>query len=112
MAMMKKIAAGLAGLLLAASLVSCDDGPEMIGLIPAYNGETPTTTTFEFKNEDFYVIASYSDGTDKTLAADEFKVEVVGMEEGYYILNITYDGMENECYVPMELAIYPSDSNP
>ena len=37
---------------------------------------------------------------------------VDGMEEGYYIISVTYKGEENECYVPMNLAIYPSDSNP
>ena len=100
-----------AGAVLLAMLASCG-GPEVLGIIPVYNGANPTTTTHEFNNEDFLVIASYADGTDKELEADEFEVEVLGMEEGYYILNIVYEDQENECYVPMELAIYPSDLNP
>ncbi len=102
---MKKI---VAGLLLTGMLVSCG-GPEVLGLIPVYNGPAVTSTNHEFKNEDFMVIASYADGTDKELNADEFEIVVEGMEEGYYILKILYDGQENECFVPMELAIYPSD---
>ena len=96
---------------LLAMLASCG-GPEILGLIPVYNGANPTTTTHEFKNEDFLVIVSYADGTDKELEPDEFEVIVEGMEEGYYILNIVYEDQENECYVPMDLAIYPSDLNP
>jgi hypothetical protein len=100
-----------AGALLLAMLASCG-GPEILGVIPVYNGPTPTSTTYEFNKEDFLVIVSYADGTDKELEADEFEVVVEGMEEGYYILNIVYEDQENECYVPMDLAIYPSDMNP
>lgn len=109
---LKKIAADLtAGALLLAMLASCESGPELLGIIPVYNGPTVTSTTHEFNNEDFLVIASYADGTDKELEADEFEVIVEGMEAGYYILNIVYEDQENECFVPMELSIYPSDKN-
>ena len=108
---LKKIVKTLGtGAVLLAMLASCG-GPKLIGLIPVYNGETPTTTTHEFKAEDFLVIATYDDGTDKELAAGEFKFEVTDMEDGIYVINITYKGMENECYVPMDLSIYPSDNN-
>ena len=100
-----------AGALLLAILASCG-GPEILGVIPVYNGPTPTSTTYEFNKEDFLVIVSYADGTDKELEADEFEVVVEGMEEGYYVLNIVYEDQENECFVPMDLAIYPSDMNP
>ncbi len=100
-----------AGAVLLAMLTSCGD-PELIGLVPVYEGENPTTTTHEFKNEDFLVIASYADGTDKYLEPDEFEVIVEDMSEGYYVLNIVYEDQENACYVPMDLAIYPSDMNP
>ena len=100
-----------AGAVLLAMLASCG-GPELLGIIPVYNGPEVTSTTHEFNNEDFLVIASYADGTDKELEADEFKVTVDAMEAGYYILTIAYKDVENECYVPMNLAIYPSDSNP
>ena len=100
-----------AGVVLLAVLVSCG-GPELLGIIPVYNGPEVTSTEHKFNNEDFLVIASYADGTDKELEAKDFKVTVDGMEAGYYILTITYDGMENECFVPMNLAIYPSDQNP
>lgn len=100
-----------AGAVLLAMLASCG-GPELIGLIPVYNGPEVTSTTHEFNNEDFLVIASYADGTDKELDADDFEVVVEGMDAGYYILNVIYDGMENECYVEMNLPIYPSDQTP
>ena len=100
-----------AGAVLLAMLASCG-GPELLGVIPVYNGPEVTTTTHQFNNEDFLVIASFADGTDKELAADEFEIAVDGMEEGYYIISVTYKGEENECYVPMNLAIYPSDNNP
>lgn len=100
-----------AGAALLAMLASCG-GPELIGLIPVYRGPDVTSTTHEFNNEDFLVIASYADGTDKELDAKDFEVVVEGMDAGYYILNIIYDGMENECYVEMNLPIYPSDQNP
>ena len=100
-----------AGAVMLAMLASCG-GPELIGVIPVYNGPEVTSTTHEFNNEDFIVIASYADGTDKELDAKDFEVVVEGMDAGYYILNILYDGMENECYVEMNLPIYPSDQNP
>jgi len=100
-----------AGVVLLAMLVSCG-GPELLGIIPVYNGPEVTSTTHQFNNEDFLVIASFDDGTDRELKADEFEVTVDGMKEGYCIVVITYQGEENECYVPMNLAIYPSDNNP
>lgn len=107
----KKAVVGMAAAILVSGvMVSCeDDGAELIGIIPVYNGATVTSTTHEFKNEDFVVIASYSDGTDKELESDDFEVVIDGMEEGYYILTVIYEDQENECFVPMELAIYPSD---
>lgn len=107
----KKIMAKLAaGAMLLGALTSCG-GPELLGILPVYNGPAVTSTAHEFKNEDFMVIASYDDGTDKTLDPKDFKVVVEGMEEGYYILNILYDGEENECFVKMDLPVYPSDQN-
>lgn len=105
----KNISKILSGILLLGMLVSCG-GAELIGIVPVYNGPTVTSTKYEFKNEDFIVIASYADGTDKELDADEFEVIVEGMEAGYYILSIKYKDQENECFVPMELSIYPSDT--
>ena len=108
---LKKIAVRLtAGALLLASLASCG-GPELLGIVPVYNGPAVTTTTHEFNNEDFLVIASYADGTDVTLEADEFEVIVDGRNAGYYILTVKYKDQENECFVPMELDVYPSDNN-
>lgn len=109
----KAAAAVAAAILFSGAMVSCEDdnnGAELIGIIPVYTGETITTTTHEFKNEEFAVIASYSDGTDKELEADDFEVTVDGMDAGYYILTVTYEDQENECFVPMELSIYPSDN--
>ena len=87
------------------TLTSCRK--KVIGIVPAYIGETVTDTHHEFKNEDFYIIASYDDGTDERVT--DFEIEYVGMERGYYILNITYKGFSNPCYVHMELNVYPSD---
>ena len=97
-----------ARLLLLAMLASCG-GPEVLGIIPAYTGPEVTSTTHEFKNEDFVVIASFGDGTDRELEDNEFEVIVEGMEAGYYILTVKYGDYENECFVPMNLDIYPSD---
>ena len=98
-----------AGALLLAILASCG-GPEILGVIPVYNGPTPTSTTYEFNKEDFLVIVSYADGTDKELEADEFEVVVEGMEEGYYILNIVYED-EHILLVDKRpgLAVHPHD---
>ena len=78
----KKITAKLAaGALLLGTLASCG-GPELLGIIPAYKGSAVTSTTHEFKNEDFLVIASYDDGTDRTLSPEEYEVVVEGMQGG------------------------------
>ncbi len=103
----KKIAKKLCvSVILAAVLVSCG-GPELLGVIPVYNGAPVTDTNHEFNAEDFIVLASYADGTDEQIT--DFDIEVEGMQEGYYVVNIKYKNQENECYIPLELDIYPSD---
>ena len=51
---------------IAVTCVSCGV-PKLIGIVPAYMGPDVTDTNHEFSSEDFYVIASYDDGTDKTI---------------------------------------------
>lgn len=108
--MKKAISITLSAIILvtvAMTCVSCG-GPKLIGIVPAYTGADVTDTNHEFSNEDFFVIASYDDGTDETVTDFEFSVE--GMNDGYYIILITYKDVENECFVPLNLAIYPSDN--
>lgn len=103
---MKKIAQILALLLAVSALTSCGD-PKLLSIIPAYMGGTVTSTRHEFTKDDFYVLATYDDGTDKQVT--DFEFEVVGMEDGYYEINISYEDMDNPVFVPIELKIYPSD---
>lgn len=103
--MKKLIKFAAAGLTLLA-LVSCG-GPELLSIMPAYKGEPVTSTYHEFTKDDFYVIASYDNGEDKVIT--DFEFEVQGMENGYYVINITYEDMDNPVYVPINVQIYPSD---
>ncbi len=88
-------------------LASCG-GPRLVSVIPVYVGAPVTDTFHEFKKEEFYVLASYEDGTDEQVTDFEFEVE--GMDRGYYIIRISYMGQENPCYVSINACIYPSDS--
>lgn len=103
---MKKMIQFVSGALVLLVLISCG-GPELLSIIPAYKGEAVTSTHHTFTNDDFYVIASYADGTDEVVSDFEFEVE--GMEKGYYVINITYKDMENPVFVPINVQIYPSD---
>ena len=103
---MKKFAYILACGLAALMFASCG-GPELLAIYPVYIGETVTSTHHEFEKEDFYVLASYNDGTDKLVT--NFDMEVEGMDAGYYLINIEFEDMDNPVYVPIEAKIYPSD---
>ena len=105
---MKKIKVILCALTAVLALASCGGGPRLLAILPAYKGETVTSTHHEFTNDDFYVLASYSDGTDR--AVSDFEFEVQGMDAGYYCILITYGDMDNMCYVPIDMDFYPSDS--
>ena len=105
---MRKITVLTAVLLLGALLLSCG-GPKLIGLIPAYNGLPVYDTDHEFAKEDFYVIASFEDGSDRVLQPDEFELEKLYLKEGYYTLEITYKGEKQKCYVECDVGVYPSD---
>ncbi len=100
---MKRIICVLAVLMLL--LVSC--GKEIVSVVPLYTGEEVTDTHHEFKNEDFYVMATYDDGSMEQVT--DFEIEILGMEGGYYYLQFTVDGFVEETYVPINAKVYPSD---
>ncbi len=100
---MKKLICALAAVMLL--LASC--GAEIVSVVPLYTGEEVTDTHHEFKNEDFYVMVTYDDGTQKQ--AEDFEIEILGMEGGYYYLQFTVDGYVEETYVPINVKVYPSD---
>ncbi|MBQ3708533.1 MAG: hypothetical protein II889_11590 [Clostridia bacterium] len=97
----------LLALTLCLCLSSCHKNP-VIGLVAAYMGEDATTTDYTFTKDDFYVVASYEDGTFEQGVKD-YEFEVVGLDEGYYILNFTYKGFTSESYVKCHVAVYPSE---
>ncbi len=104
---MKKLRIILCAILSLLLLASCG-GPKLLSIIPAYAGSGVTSTHHEFTKGDFYVLATYADGTDKQVT--DFEFEVQGMDAGYYIIEITYEDMDNMCYVPIEMDFYPSDA--
>lgn len=87
--------------------VSCGGGDDAIGLVPSYRGPVVTTTDYEFTKDDFLVIASYDDGRDVFVSDYEF--EVVGLREGYFIIEFTRGELSNPLYVKCEVPVYPSD---
>ena len=101
----KAASLALAALSLMLAMVSC--GKKVLALTPAYRGETVTELDHEFKKEDFYVYAVYTDGTDGEVT--DFDMEVKGMDAGFYIIEFTYKGFTEESYVKCNLPIYPSD---
>lgn len=104
---MKKILCALLVLItLTLTMASCDDGRELLGIVPAYMGGPVTTTTHEFTKNDFYVLANYEDGDE---AIDDYEFYVEGMADGYYIIQFTYKNAANPLYVKCEVPIYPSD---
>jgi len=104
---MKTIVKILSLLVALLALASCG-GPKLVSIIPVYVGAPVTDTFHEFKKEDFYVLASYEDGTDEQVT--DFTFEVVGMERGYYIIHVAYKDKANPCSVAIHACIYPSDS--
>ena len=105
---MKKFTKYAALLLSLLCLASCG-GPELLAVYPAYQGQPVTSTHHEFTKKDFIVCASYDDGTDEFVT--DFEFEVKGMEAGYYVIDVTYDGMGNPVFVPINVNVYPSDQN-
>ena len=80
----------------------CIDSP-----LAKETGKEVTELDHEFKKEDFYVYATFTDGTDGEVT--DFEMKVKGMDAGYYILEFTYNGFTEEGYVKCNLPIYPSD---
>ncbi len=88
-------------------LVLCSCGREIVSVMPAYRGPELTDLNHEFTAEDFYVIVAYDDRTDSV--AEEFGIEVVGLKDGYYKIEITVEDFTEITYVKVDLPIYPSD---
>jgi len=104
---MKRLFCALfAALMLAVCLASCDDGEEVLGILPSYMGPPVTTTDHEFTKDDFYVLANY-ENRDESIDDYEFYIE--GMENGYYVIQFTYKDVSNPLYVKCDVPIYPSD---
>lgn len=101
----KSVSLALALVSLILGLTAC--GKKVLSLTPAYRGEEVTELDHEFKKEDFYVYATFTDGTDGEVT--DFEMKVKGMDAGYYILEFTYNGFTEEGYVKCNLPIYPSD---
>ena len=102
----------LAALLSLLALSSCgkDKKEEPLGLVVVYMGPAVTDTTHVFSADEFSVLASYADGTDEYVS--DFEFEQVGLEQGYYIFRVAYNGCETEAYVHCDVPIFPSDINP
>jgi len=98
---MKKIIVLSLSLLICVLLLASCGGPKLIGIIPRYVGEEVTDTQHEFKAEDFTVLANYDDGTN--VEVDGFEFEVTDLSEGYYTIYFNYKGVENECYVRVNI---------
>ena len=93
-----------------AGLVSCGGGKEVLGLAAIYQGPEITTTDHEFTKDDFYVVASYTDGSFLDPVPDkDYTLEQVGLKDGFYIFHITYGGYTQEAYVKCDVPIFPSD---
>jgi len=103
---MRKMRNILLAVLCLVMLASCG-GPELLSIYPVYVGEPVTSTHHTFSREDFMVIAAYTGGIDETV--DDFEFEVRGMDAGYYVIDITYEGLDNPVFVPIEAKIFPSD---
>ena len=104
--MLKKIACLSAVIvLIALSVVSCG-GPKALGMYPVYIGEEVTSTNHEFSHEDFYVIVAFDDGTDKEVR--DFEFGEIFREAGYYVVTIEYQDVTYPVYVPIHVAVYPS----
>ena len=96
-------------LALGAVLTACgEEKKEVIGLMIAYMGPSITTTEHEFTPEEFYVIATYADGSQETLSGG-YTVTYDHMEAGYFVLKVSYMGYEDLTGVLCEIPIYPSD---
>ena len=106
------LTAALLILLSATLAVSCgkDKGKEPIGLIVVYTGPDVYDTQHVFSADEFTVLASYEDGTDEYV--HDFEFEQTGLEQGYYIFHVAYNGCETEAYVRCDVPIYPSQLNP
>lgn len=117
---MKKIICLITALILLLSLVSCstpdkteEDNtttviPGLIDITVQYIGEDVTTTTHEFKTDDFRVLAAFK-GEEFLREVHGYTFETQALSEGYYILRFEYGGCSNQCYIPIKMNFYPSD---
>ena len=105
--MVKSVLLMIAAVISASILVSC--GPEALGMYPAYVGEEVTSTDHEFSNEDFYVIVAFDDGTDRVVK--DFEIGEIKREAGEYVIDIRYENVNYPVFVPINVAVYPSEMN-
>ena len=74
---------------------------------PSYVGEEVTTTDHTFKKDDFKVTAFYPEN--RAVDVTDFSFRVAGMKDGYYNIIVEWNGIEEDVFVPIHMAIYPSD---
>ena len=95
---MKKIIAMLLALvMLVFTLASC--GKEIIGLVPLYVGEDVYDENHEFKAEDFSVWVVYEESQ---VITKDFKFEVLGINDGAYVIEVSYKDWTNVTYVDIK----------
>ncbi len=75
---------------------------------PTYVGEDVTDTRHTFSKKDFKVTAFFANN--KSEEYTDFTFEVVDLKDGRYTIDIVWRGMEDTLYVPLKMAIYPSET--
>ena len=78
-----------------------------IGIVPAYRGGDITDTRHEFTKEEFFVFATFDDGSEGEV--EDYELTMDGMKDGYFRLTFTYQGVSNGCLIPCKAPVYPSD---
>ena len=91
--------------LIALSVVSCG-GPKALGMYPVYIGEEVTSTNHEFSHDDFHVIVAFDDGSDRDV--HDFEIGEIVRDAGYYVVTIEYQEVSYPVYIPIHVAVYPS----
>lgn len=81
-----------------------DNGKEFLMLQPTYVGDTVTETGYNFKKEDFKVFAHYTENV--TEEVTDFTFEVIGLKDALFTIRITWNGYEEDFYVPLKMDIY------
>jgi len=115
---MKKriLSAVLAGLMLlftAFALLGCEEKTNdepiegLLAIQPIYIGEELSDTNHKFTKDEFTVTAVYTG--DRSEEITDYTFELLFMDEGYYVVEFSYGGETNNCYIPCNVDFYPTD---